>query len=166
MRRTLIALMMIPFLACAISGGPLDPEGDPTPSGAETTPPPDPIAGTIAREPEALDTGDLSRVRQTMTTIESLGARLARYHEVHGRYPDAHSTRELAAILGERDDFIDGWGRPLRYELRNDGRSYVLASMGADGDVVTSEWETAATLSNPAHDIVYRDGRWIRSWPR
>lgn len=166
MNRSLIALLAIPFFACAIAGGPLDPEGDPTPSGADANPTPDPVAGTVLTDPEAIDTGDLSRVRQTMNVIESVGAKLASYHAEHGRYPDTISISELAGLLSENESLVDGWGRPLRYEVRSNGSSYVLASMGADGDVVTSEWETAATLSNPAQDIVYRDGRWIRSWPK
>lgn len=160
---------VLAFSGCAISRGPLAPEGDPTPSGAESTPAPNPIAGTVETDDDPINSADLQNARETMARMQALNAAIAAYRDANGHYPRVSSVSQLAAALAsspdERPETSDAWGRPLRYEVRSGGDSYVLASSGADGNAAASTWDTPATLSDPDDDIVYRDGAPLRIWP-
>lgn len=169
MKHGIVALLLVGITGCAISTGPLAPEGDPTPSGAETEPAPNPVAGTVVTtEPDI--GGELQNARQTMDRMGSLAAALRAYHSDNGSYPVASSARQLVQILSPRYveslEPTDAWGQPLRYERRNAGQSYVLVSTGSDREADLTTWDADQELTDPVEDIVIRDGQFTRTWPR
>lgn len=169
MNRTVVALLLVGLSGCAISTGPLAPEGDPTPSGAELSPPPNPVAGTIVTTEPAIG-GDLQNARRTSDRMAAIAAALQAYHSDHGSYPVATSARQLIQILSpayvETLESADAWNQPLRYERRRQGQSYVLVSSGSDREADLTTWDLDQELTNPADDIVIRDGVFTRGWPR
>ena len=168
-RSALATLMLIAMSGCAISTGPLAPEGDPTPSGAELSPAPNPVAGMESGEEQDFG-ADLQKALQTSDRMAALAAALRAYHSDNGSYPVASNARELAQILAPRYveslESTDGWKQPFRYQLRDGGQSYVLVSPGSDNVADESSWEVSADLTNPSQDIVVRDGAFVRAWPR
>lgn len=170
MRTLAVSLLLIPLAGCAVNSGPLAPEVEPTHSEAEPTPAPDPIGADLLEPRPSVGQLDLQHPRQTMDRMAAIAAGLSAYRSDTGSYPVAASSRQLVQILSPRYveslEPVDAWERPFRYELRQQGQSYVLASAGADGEVDATTWDTPATLSDPAGDLVVRDGQFIRSWPR
>lgn len=168
--KLIVPLLALSLCACAISTGPLAPEGELTPSGAEPTPPPNPVAGTLTEKPQADYGADIQKARLSIDRMAQLVAGLAAYQRDNGAYPRVDTARDLriAIVPTYLDDVptADGWNRPFRYQATDDGRGYLLISAGSDGEFDQQSWSVERELSNPADDIVFRTGVPFRVWPR
>ena len=83
---------------------------------------------------------DAERVETTEATLRFVAEVLQLHHRTADRYPP--DLKGLIAFAGERDPRLghwlagavtDAWGRHLRYRLTDEGRRFVVASLGADG---------------------------------
>ena len=68
---------------------------------------------------------------RTWTRIIRTEVRIRKYVRVHNRFPADLSA--LPPWADNRDDsFVDGWGRPIKYEINTD-TMVTLSSLGKDG---------------------------------
>ncbi len=58
----------------------------------------------------------------------------------------------------------DAWGTTFRYIVDDTGGSYTLASAGADKTFRPETWEAESRSTDPADDIVMRDGGFVKMW--
>lgn len=106
----------------------------------------------ISFTPSILDQ-DLNKAVEAMTVIFGTArVVLEKFYSIHGSYPGS------LEIIG--DDILknfdpdsklatDPWGRPYKYSRMEDGRSYDLRSLGADGECQTlDDISSAAGPSN------------------
>ncbi len=79
------------------------------------------------------------RPQTTRNTMLFVAALLGDFRKQHERYPA--DFKELDRFVGPQDARLshwlaalaDGWGRPIEYAPREEGRGFVLSSRGADG---------------------------------
>jgi len=92
---------------------------------------------------------DQGKVTATRGDMETIGRALEAVTVDRGGYPAGSTIQDaMAAIVPTQMRLAvtaDAWGRPLEY--RSDGRTYTLASAGADGAAGTDD------------DLVLSDGR-------
>ena len=113
----------------------------------------------------------------TMETMIEMAIALENYAVDRAWYPS------LEEIQNEKSDFrlkytpkgfsmTDAWGRPIAIRTSSSGRNpkygnradeYQIQSGGANGVIETNRGETRAN-SNPADDLILKDGKWIRWW--
>lgn len=83
---------------------------------------------------------DAERAETTEAALGFVAEALQLHHRTADRYPP--DLEGLIAFAGERDPRLgqwlagavtDAWGRHLKYRLTDEGRRFVLASLGADG---------------------------------
>ena len=94
----------------------------------------------------AVDNFPVHRVRDQLIDA----ARKIERHEARNRRPPA----SLDAVFEGGAVPVDPWGRPLVYRVFRSGRSYEVASFGADG-------EEGGT--GPNADLVIRDGEFVEA---
>ncbi|HVS04479.1 MAG TPA: TonB family protein [Thermoanaerobaculia bacterium] len=111
---------------------------------------------------------DATRMRRATADVRNLGTALMSYAVDHERFPAATTTGELAEHLVP--DYLsqvpteDPWGTPYRVELSSDRRELQLISAGADGRFQPETWDVEAEVADPASDLVWSDGYFVRSW--
>ncbi|MHC5009166.1 MAG: hypothetical protein ACYTGF_17605, partial [Planctomycetota bacterium] len=80
---------------------------------------------------------DKERAASTMAALRFVAANLATYHESNQRYPE--SLDELAGFASGIDPRLaewlagartDAWGKAVGYRLQDEGRRFVLTSLG------------------------------------
>jgi hypothetical protein len=84
-----------------------------------------------------------------------------------GAYPTG-SIEELQRLFESLNfgkvESVDSWGTPFRYVVDESGTSYTLASAGADRTFKPETWNVESRSSDPAEDIVARDGAFVKMW--
>jgi TonB family protein len=112
--------------------------------------------------------GDLNAVRMTATraSMELFAARLEAWRAAHGSFAGLAGPDTLRMLRSEAWPFndwllgIDQWGKQFRLTIAEDGKSYTLSSLGADGAVDTA----SVKASSPDFDQTIRDGKFERSF--
>ena len=66
----------------------------------------------------------------TVTRIAITGIRIRAYWKANGKLPA--SLSDLPMLKGRDDSTIDGWGRPIKYDVTGTA-TVTLSSLGADG---------------------------------
>lgn len=92
----------------------------------------------------AVDNFPVYRVRDLLIDA----ARKVERHRARHRRPPA----DLTAVFDAGAVPVDPWGRPLAYRVFRNGRSYEVASFGADGQAGGEGADT---------DVVIRDGEFV-----
>lgn len=104
----------------------------------------------------------------TMSEARSLQTAVEAYAQDHQRYPAAKDLKELEKAVG--DIYIrtmpthDGWGNLFLYRVSNDGRSYVIASAGSDGQFDESTWSAPGFSTSSKDDMVLKSGDFTKEW--
>ncbi|MFN7973490.1 MAG: type II secretion system protein GspG [Acidobacteriota bacterium] len=108
--------------------------------------------------------------KRTMANMRAVGGAVDAFKKDTGSLPRAASIDELARALepkyGSSVPSMDGWGRPIRYEVIDDGTyGYAISSAGKDG--TWSQPRPVPPLRDLtryfACDIVYADGAFCQS---
>ena len=121
------------------------------------------LAATVNAAPAP---GDCAAAAKTVQALRSLQITAEAYHVDYKKYPPAASVEELQPLVQpvyiRTMPLRDGWGNPIFYLTFADGKSYVIASPGADGKFDESTW-TGAPKSY-SDDAVIRSGAQPRLW--
>lgn len=110
--------------------------------------------------------GDCKAAADTIAALRSLQITAEAYHVDYKKYPPAASIAELQPLVQpvyiRTMPLRDGWGNPIFYLTFADGKSYVIASPGADGKFDESTW--AGAPKSYSDDAVIRGGAEPRLW--
>ncbi|MCB0325674.1 MAG: type II secretion system protein GspG [Bdellovibrionales bacterium] len=88
--------------------------------------------------------GDAAKAELNVVKMEKLKNLLGQYRLKFNSYPgalqelikpsaDTQKSGQLFVALAEEGDLNDVWGFPYIYKTENNGRSFTLSSLGADG---------------------------------
>jgi general secretion pathway protein G len=116
--------------------------------------------------PNLLNATQKSRQSSTLADMRTVSSVLERYATDNGRYPEVADIRAVVPLV--EPDYIgrlpvsDAWGGALVYEVAEEGRSYVLRSLGSDG--TAEEGEPRGATHEHAADIVCANGSFLQ-WP-
>ena len=105
---------------------------------------------------------------RTMSDIRAVATAVETYYGEKDAYPPAESFDELVPMLSSTVDVVptkDGWGRELRYQVREGADSYAIGSAGKDGSWEREDlfaYDPGETVS-PTEDIVFADGAFVRA---
>lgn len=88
--------------------------------------------------------GNAARAELNVVKMEKLKSLLGQYRLKFNSYPkkledlikansDVKKSGKLFIAIATEDDILDVWGAPYTYKSENNGRSYALTSLGADG---------------------------------
>ena len=91
-----------------------------------------------------LGKSDIAKARLNEARMEKLKSELGLYHLEYNHYPDSldglvHAGSDVANAgkafmpYAEDEELSDVWGNKYLYKSENDGRSYTLSTLGADG---------------------------------
>lgn len=91
--------------------------------------------------PAVFKQGAQAKQELNMIKMKSIGNALSQYRLKYNKYPSSLNQLlnppKKSGIVSTKflddDDINDLWGNPLSYQATNNGRSYVLKSLGADG---------------------------------
>ena len=106
--------------------------------------------------------------KSTISDMRELGVALESRAVDEGGYPGVATVDDLAPLLEGRYlrtvPRLDGWRRPLRYEVEGSGRDarYFLGSAGSDGIWKHSRLADYRDLPGPhGDDVVYSNGGFV-----
>lgn len=109
---------------------------------------------------------DCAAATETLHAMRSLQIVADAYRIDYKKYPPAASIAELQPLAQpvyiRTMPLRDGWGNPIFYLTFADGKSYVIASPGADGKFDESTWTSAP--KSYSDDAVIRSGAAPRLW--
>ena len=88
--------------------------------------------------------GEAARAELNVVKMEKLKSLLGQYRLKFNNYPDrlgdlvkpnadVQKSGKLFVAIASEDDIKDVWGFPYLYKAENNGRTYTLSSLGADG---------------------------------
>src|SRR2546430_17522104 len=90
---------------------------------------------------------DCAAAAETLKALRSLQITAEAYHIDYKKFPPAASIQELQPLVQpvyiRTMPLRDGWGNAIFYLTFGDGKSYVIASPGADGKFDESTWSGA-----------------------
>jgi hypothetical protein len=108
--------------------------------------------------------GDAKAMLETVFMITQLAHEIEAFRMEEGTLPPGDDAATVAKEIAFIDDLMmDGWKRPLHYEPSADGKSYTIVSFGSDGAPQRTTWSTPAESTDPAADVVFSNGRFVRS---
>lgn len=100
------------------------------------------IAVVVGRN--VIGQGEAARAELNVVKMEKLKSLLGQYRLKFNSYPsqledlikpgsDVKKSGKLFIAIASEEDIVDVWGFPYLYKSENNGRSYTLTSLGADG---------------------------------
>jgi len=120
----------------------------------------------LAATLQAAPAGDCAAAAETIASLRSLQIVADAYKIDYKKYPPAVSIQELQPLAQpvyiRTMPLRDGWGNPIFYLTFADGKSYVIASPGADGKFDESTWTREP--KSFSDDAVIRSGVAPRVW--
>ncbi len=128
--------------------------------------------------PNLLNAVQRAKQKRTMSDMRALATAIEAYHVDNGMFPTAACPGGVLVTVGTalatnsmtfisptyiaQAPKIDGWGRPLYYNVNAGGSMYNIASGGRDTNVSTPS--ICGTTTDFNDDIMYANGTFVQ-WP-